>query len=86
MLCGNQDFQKTINHNNRNTILNEELIEKTMKLLDIKGYYTDIEELVASNTTIISRYHNLYKIEKAFRISKHDLQTRPIFHFKEESI
>ncbi len=66
--------------------LNEALIEKNKKLLGIKGYYTDIEESVADNATIISRYHDLYKIEQAFRVSKSDLETRPIFHFKEEPI
>jgi transposase len=66
--------------------LNEKLIEKTTKLLGIKGYYTDIDETVADNATIINRYHDLYKIEQAFRVSKSDLQTRPIFHFKEEPI
>lgn len=68
------------------TTLNEELIEKTKKLLGIKGYYTDIEESVAKSTAIIERYHDLYKIEQAFRVSKNDLKTRPIFHFKEEPI
>lgn len=66
--------------------LNEALIKKTTKLLGIKGYYTDLEENIASNESIIERYHELYKIEQAFRISKNDLQTRPIFHFKEEPI
>jgi transposase len=66
--------------------LNEALIEKNRKLLGIKGYYTDIEESVADNATIINRYHDLYKIEQAFRVSKSDLETRPIFHFKEEPI
>lgn len=66
--------------------LNVALIEKTKKLLGIKGYYTNLEEQVAGNTTIIERYHELYKIEQAFRISKSDLQTRPIFHFKEQPI
>lgn len=66
--------------------INEKLIEKTTKLLGIKGYCTDIEETVANNETIISHYHDLYKIEQAFRVSKSDLQTRPIFHFKEEPI
>ena len=69
-----------------NMMLNEKLIEKTTKLLGVKGYYTDIEESVSDNATIINRYHDLYKIEQAFRLSKHDLQTRPIFHFKEEPI
>ena len=66
--------------------LNEELIEKTRKLLGIKGYYTNLETTIADNRTIIERYHELYKIEQAFRISKNDLQTRPIFHFKEQPI
>jgi transposase len=68
------------------TKLHEELIEKTTKLLGIKGYYTDIEQSVADNKMIIERYHDLYKIEQAFRVSKSDLKTRPIFHFKEEPI
>ncbi len=66
--------------------LNEALIEKTQKLLGIKGYYTNLEESVVNNSTIISHYHELYRIEQAFRISKTDLQTRPIFHFKEQPI
>ncbi|HNA42786.1 MAG TPA: hypothetical protein PLP81_11870 [Saprospiraceae bacterium] len=66
--------------------LNEELIEKTRKLLGIKGYYTNLEETIADNRTIIERYHELYRIEQAFRVSKSDLQTRPVFHFKEEPI
>ena len=57
--------------------LNESLIAKTKMLLGIKGYYTDLPEEMADNKTIIERYHDLYKIEQAFRISKHDLQTRP---------
>lgn len=66
--------------------LNLKLIDKTTKLLGIKGYYTNLEETKVSNQTIIERYHELYRIEQAFRISKHDLQTRPVFRFKEEPI
>ena len=66
--------------------LNEALIEKTQKLLGIKGYYTNLDTSVADDKTIIERYHELYKVEQAFRISKNDLQTRPIFHFKEQPI
>lgn len=71
---------------NEKIVLNEELIEKTKKLLGIKGYYTDLEEALLDNNAIIERYSELYKIEQAFRLSKSDLQTRPIFHFKEEPI
>jgi transposase len=66
--------------------LNQKLIAKTQKILGIKGYYTNHEESIVNNRTIIERYHELYKIEQAFRISKNDLKTRPIFHYKEEPI
>ncbi|KAF0151336.1 MAG: transposase IS4 family protein [Ignavibacteria bacterium] len=66
--------------------LNTELIDKTNILLGIKGYYTNLDKDTIANELIIERYHQLYKIEQAFRISKHDLKTRPIFHFKEDPI
>ena len=66
--------------------LNEKLIEKTTKILGIKGYYTDLKEKEVDNAGIIERYHQLYKVEQAFRVSKHDLRTRPVFHFKEDPI
>lgn len=67
-------------------VLNNKLIDKTQKLLGIKGYYTNLKESKLSSTIIIARYHELYKIEQAFRIAKSDLQTKPIFHYKEEPI
>jgi len=79
----NVKFLKT---ENKEPSLNKELINRANALLGIKGYYTDLEESVANNEIIIGRYHDLYKIEQAFRISKNDLKTRPIFHFKEEPI
>lgn len=66
--------------------LNQKLIDKTHKLLGIKGYYTNLPESIADNQTIIKRYRELYRIEQVFRISKSDLRIRPIFHYKEERI
>ena len=64
--------------------INEALIEKTQLLLGIKGYYTNLASV--DNQTIISHYHNLWHVEQAFRVAKNDLETRPIFHFKEDAI
>lgn len=66
--------------------LNKTLIEKHKLLLGIKGYCTDIPEPDLSNEEVIARYHSLWKIEQSFRMSKSDLETRPIFHHKEEAI
>lgn len=77
---------KFVQTKDRKVSLNEKLIDKTKKILGIKGYYTNLEATVADNKTVMERYHELYRIEQDFRISKNDLQTRPIFHFKEQPI
>jgi len=43
----------------------------------LKGYITNTN---LSKDEIIDNYGHLWKIEKAFRISKHDLKIRPIYH------
>jgi transposase len=35
---------------------------------------------------VIGSYHQLWRIEKSFRMSKHDLKARPVYHHKRESI
>jgi transposase len=35
---------------------------------------------------VISSYHLLFEIEKSFRMSKNDLQARPVYHRKRDSI
>lgn len=65
--------------------MNNELVEKTKLLLGIKGYYTNLPEKI-DNETIIRQYHNLWHVELAFRIAKSDLEIRPIYHFKQQTI
>ena len=43
----------------------------------LKGYLTNT---LLSNDEIINNYNQLWKIEKAFRIAKTDLEIRPIYH------
>ena len=66
--------------------INEVLVKKTELLLGIKGYYTNIPRGVMTDAEIIVRYHMLWHVEQAFRMAKSDLQTRPIFHHKEDSV
>lgn len=77
---------KFVKATNETLEFNQELLNKTTKLLGIKGYYTDLGETVVANNMVIARYHELYRIEQAFRVAKSDLETHPIFHFKEEPI
>jgi Transposase DDE domain len=36
--------------------------------------------------SVIGSYHELWNIEKSFRMSKHDLRARPVYHRKRDSI
>jgi transposase len=45
----------------------------------LKGYITNTS---LNKGEIIENYGHLWKIEKAFRISKHDLKVRPIYHHR----
>jgi hypothetical protein len=64
--------------------VNRELEAKTRALAGWKGYTTNLT--TASPQFVIDAYHQLWHIEKAFRMSKHDLQARPIYHHIRESI
>jgi len=65
-------------------VLNQELIDQDILREGIKGYYTNLKKVPSK--LIIKRYHDLWHVEKAFRIAKSDLEARPIFHHKRESI
>jgi transposase len=49
----------------------------------LKGYLTNT---TLTKEDIISNYGELWKIEKAFRVSKHDLKIRPIYHRLQQRI
>ena len=64
--------------------LNNTKVIQDEKLDGIKGYITNDFKL--KHNDIINHYQNLWHIEKAFRISKTDLQIRPIYHRLETRI
>ena len=65
---------------------NATLKAKAEKLLGIKGYVTNIPSTELSNDEVVRYYHELWNVEQAFRMSKSDLQARPIFHHIELTI
>ena len=64
--------------------VNRELEAKARGLAGLKGYITNIDN--PTPEFVIGAYHQLWRIEKSFRMSKHDLHARPIYHHKRESI
>lgn len=61
------------------TSLDEKKIEADKQFDGLKGYITNSGNQ-SNLKEIINQYHNLWRVEKAFRMSKNDLKERPIFH------
>jgi len=70
--------------------VNRELEAKARDLAGLKGYVTNLAACPAGTPVtagfVISSYRQLLEIEKSFRMSKYDLQARPVYHHKRQSI
>jgi len=60
--------------------LNEDKILEDEAWDGLKGILTNNTTL--SNEELIHQYSNLWQVEESFRITKHDLKIRPIYHWK----
>jgi transposase len=63
--------------------LDMDKFEQDGKWDGLKGYITNTG---LDNTQVIENYNNLWKIEKAFRITKNEIKVRPVFHYKQRRI
>ena len=63
--------------------LDQKKIDRDKSWDGLKGYLTNSSR---PTNEIIASYRQLWKIERAFRISKTDLRIRPIYHRKKERI
>lgn len=64
--------------------LDEQKIANDEKWDGLHGIITNAKNI--SSDEILSQYSRLWQIEQAFRITKHDLKIRPIYHWKPERI
>lgn len=60
--------------------------DRAMGLVGWKGYVCNIPAGIMSAGEVVSSYHDLWKVEQSFRMSKSDLAARPIFHHTRDAI
>lgn len=63
-----------------NIALDIEKFEQDGKWDGLKGYITKTK---IDKVQVIENYSNLWKIEKAFRITKKEIKVRPVYHYKQ---
>ena len=66
--------------------LDDASLARARGLIGLKGYVTNIDAAQMSASEVSGKYHELWHVERSFRMSKTDLRARPIFHHVRESI
>lgn len=63
--------------------INYDKIQEDASWDGLKGYITNTK---LSASEVIEQYHGLWVVERAFRVTKGNLEMRPIYHFTEKRI
>jgi len=64
-------------------VISDAKIKEDAKWDGLKGYITNTSLTPAE---VVEQYHGLWVVERAFRVTKGNLEARPIFHFTEKRI
>ena len=67
-----------------NIAINEEKVAKDAQWDGLFGIVTNLKKTSAEE--VLAHYHGLWQIEQCFRVSKHDLKVRPIFHWTPKKV
>lgn len=66
--------------------VDEASLARAQSLVGLKGYVTNVAVNVMPAAEIIAKYHDLWHVEKSFRMSKSDLDARPMFNRMRDAI
>jgi Transposase DDE domain len=70
--------------------VNRQLEAKARALAGLKGYVTNLRTCPDGTPVtpefVIGSYHQLFQVERSFRMAKSDLQARPVYHRTRDSI
>lgn len=83
-LIPNYGSKKYISIENGSASINQKKIEADAEWDGLHGVITNATDKTPRE--LLSRYRELWQIEEAFRISKHDLRMRPLYHWTENRV
>lgn len=84
-LLSNYGYKKFLTISGESSLeFNEAKLAEEAKWDGLHGVITNAKDLTPE--AILSHYRGLWQIEECFRLSKHDLKIRPIFHWTPERV
>jgi hypothetical protein len=66
--------------------LDQAVIDRARQLAGLKGYVTNLPVEQMPGQGVIDAYHDLWQVERSFRMTKNDLRARPVFHHQRDAI
>lgn len=82
---GNSGYKKFLDLSQQSIVsVNKEKVAAEARWDGLCGIVTNLKDEAAK--TLISQYRRLWQIEACFRVQKHDLKIRPIFHWTPQRI
>jgi hypothetical protein len=66
--------------------LDQATIDRARQLAGFQGYVTNLPASTMDGAAVIPAYHDLWRVEQSFRMTKGDLRARPVFHHQREAI
>lgn len=80
-LISNRGYKKYLNVEGESALtLNQDKINEAQRWDGLHGVITNLPQATTA-TTILNQYRGLWQVEDTFRVSKHDLKVRPIYHW-----
>ena len=64
--------------------VDETKIKEAARWDGLKGVVTNTPDM--GHSELFARYRELWRVEESFRITKHDLKVRPVFHWKPDRV
>jgi len=62
--------------------LDQATIDRARQLAALLGYVTNLPIETMDGAAVINAYHDLWRVEQSFRMTKSDLRARPVFHHR----
>jgi hypothetical protein len=66
--------------------IDQGLVDRARQVAGLKGYVTNIPVIRLDGHGVVAAYHDLFQVERSFRMAKTDLSARPMFHHQHDSI
>lgn len=67
-------------------VFDQTTFDRAHRIAGWKGYVTNLPATTMDAVEVIASYHQLWHVEQSFRMSKTDLQARPMFHRTRDAI